>query len=164
MKEVFSGYQKIAESYGFLTEFNKEREELLIKLPGEKNQILHLRIDEEVFGFPLSSEKASLESFIHIYTLLEVPFNSNSVSDLSRLMNFINKSLEAPGFVLDEINSRVLYKTVFFKPNEKINENTFMCLLGLISLYIDTFTPLIERIAIGESLDEVLESELKSLV
>lgn len=164
MNEVFSGYQKIAESYGFLTEYKKADEELLIKLPGEKSQILHLRIEEEVFGFPLSNEKTSLESFIHISTLLEIPFNSNSLPDLARLMNFINKSLEAPGFVLDEINTRILYKTVFFKPNEKINENTFMCLLGLISLYIDTFTPLIERIATGESLEDLLESELKSLV
>ena len=159
-------YKKIAESYGFPTEYHQKQDNLdfdylVLNLFGKMT--LYVRESEENLLFPLSNIAGSTESVVHIHTILPFIVKDNALLDTARAINFINKGLEAPGFILDEINHLIYYRYMFLKSGGMINENTFLSILGMITLYLDCYSKMIERVANGEEINKVITSSLNEL-
>ena len=109
-------------------------------------------------------ENANQESFVQVVSLLPFAIKPDASWQIVRLLNLVNLSLATPCFMLDEMNRTVLCRYTFLKPSEEISAPTLMSLLGMIFLYLDVFSELIEEVNNGKTVEEVMANHVDALI
>jgi hypothetical protein len=85
-------------------------------------------------------------------------------ADLAQFLHFINLQIELPGFYLDHLNEKVIYRYVLLFEGETIPKKTLLSLIGVVLFLQDVFGQTLERLASGQvtflGLMEELEKSL----
>jgi hypothetical protein len=91
---------------------------------------------------------------------LEVP--AENFNQVSSALHFFNSLLHCPGFELDELNDRVIYRYVWFIKRRGIDSFLLMQVIGNMQLCFRMFNPYIKEIAEGKyKLEDILEQVAK---
>lgn len=101
-------------------------------------------------------------TYIRVQFQLVFPFQTTdqTASDTATVLHFINRVLELPGFEMDELQNRVLYRYVWLTDYPGNDSTLIISILGLIAMTLDLFTESIEKIASGESTFNELLKEI----
>lgn len=83
---------------------------------------------------------------------IEIPFTiqDTSLNQVASLLLFINQFIDLPGFELDELNGKVIYRYVWLINSEAINATVIMSIMGAIMLNLSLFSETIESLAEGK--------------
>jgi hypothetical protein len=138
----------------------------------EQNQNLEVLIDTDshqriwkVILCPtsqlLGEEKET--NFLQIFLSFPYTFELSAIPDLSRLLLLLNKTLLFPAFGLSENEGIIYYRHTLYCENGMIPKTLTRTIIGVLSLYVDSLSPMIETVASGkQGLQEVLEDALKT--
>jgi hypothetical protein len=81
-----------------------------------------------------------------------------AMEQTSSLLHFINRSIDLPGFELNELDGRVGYRYVHLAPAEQDDYPLIRALIGSIKLFIDIFGGVIREVAQGnKTFDDILD-------
>lgn len=125
---------------------------------------LTLNIIENQMNIPLQdggNRHINIELFVQMITALPFRIKEGHIGETARILLFFNKSLDIPGFGLDEVSKTIFYRYTFIKPNSVINKETFIAMIGMIRLVLDAFSDAIEEVANGGSLKETISRILQ---
>lgn len=109
---------------------------------------------------------ADKENAHFLQLFLQFPYScqAKQVQSVARLLLLINKSLPFPAFGLSEVEGTIYYRHVLYCKNRAIPTTLVCSLLGMLLLYIDSLSPMIELVASDKkSLHDVLEDALSVL-
>lgn len=83
---------------------------------------------------------------------VELPFDVKDVAlnQMSNLLHFLNQMIELPGFELDELNGKVIYRYVWITHAKMIDDPLIMGITGAILLTLNLLEGTIESLAEGE--------------
>ncbi|MBA3602787.1 MAG: hypothetical protein H0W50_03930 [Parachlamydiaceae bacterium] len=123
----------------------------------------------EIKAYPQNLEGAfKKEELLDSYYVLQfqfiVPasFSASTFTQLSSSLHFFNRLIHCPGFELDELNERILYRYVWFIKKTGIDSFLLMQVIGNIHLCYTMFTPYIKEIAEGKfTLEDILGKVLE---
>ncbi|MCE2982704.1 MAG: YbjN domain-containing protein [Parachlamydia sp.] len=102
--------------------------------------------------------------FVHFYLPLPFEVRLEAVGETARMISFFNKSLLSPGFVLDESSKVVFFRYAWMLPKENLQPALFAAMIGMITLWLDTFSDSIEEAAQGKAMAAILEEKIRDLV
>ncbi len=125
-----------------------------------RDQIMKIKIDSQEINSEVKYH------FTKIEFLVEYPFGYNPLasSDLARLIAFLNRFSDMPGFELDEVEQKILFRHVFLGKEDQADPIFLTSIIGLILMYIDLNVESIEKVAKGErSFDSVITELLSEL-
>ncbi len=129
----------------------------------QRDRILHIQAIESPLAdrqyFPNAPSLAARIQFV-----IALPFKTEdeSLNQVASLLHFINHSSEMPGFELDELHGKVLYRYVWITDQKDIEEDLVLTLFGLIMLNLDLLSETIESVATGnKTFNDVLEEIVK---
>ena len=82
---------------------------------------------------------------------VELPFDVQdaALNQMSNLLHFLNQMIELPGFELDELNGKVIYRYVWIAHPKMIDESLIIGITGAILLTLNLLTGTIESLADG---------------
>jgi hypothetical protein len=111
-----------------------------------------------------ATEGAPTAAFVNLF--VEFPYSAelNSIPDLARLLLLLNKGLPFPAFGFSEIDGIIYFRHTLYCDKDEIPVPVATALIGFISLYIDSLSPMIESVASGkkrlhEALQDMIQSE-----
>jgi hypothetical protein len=102
--------------------------------------------DEQKIESEENSEEIN-RIYIQILVILPYKFEEEAVSQLSRYLLVINKSLAFPGFCISETDQSIFYKYTLTFPNGQISKSFLLDFIGLLWLILDSFSQKIENIS-----------------
>ncbi|MBA3238358.1 MAG: YbjN domain-containing protein [Parachlamydiaceae bacterium] len=109
----------------------------------------------------LAEEKET--NFLQIFLSFPYTFETKAIPDLSRLLLLLNKTLLFPAFGLSENEGIIYYRHTLYCENGVIPKALTRTIIGVLSLYIDSLSYMIEAVASGrQGVQEVLEDALKT--
>ncbi len=170
---ILEDFEKLLDQQGFFSLRHPASESvpfphLTVKLEKDekdRERLLYIKMEEDVLSLPLGpNQPDNTESFVQIYTILPFDVPRESIWEVLRILNFFNKSLPTPCFLLDEDGGKVYCRYSFVKPGTVISAETLFSLLGMMSLWIDTFSESIEQTALGTPMANVIENKVKALI
>jgi hypothetical protein len=109
-----------------------------------------------------SSADQTLPSKIQFRLILPFKVKNSSLNDISSLLHFLNQSIDLPGFGLDELEGRVIYRYVWLTSPSHLDKISIITLLNALTLNLMLFSDTIESIAKGSSTFNDLLSEIVS--
>jgi hypothetical protein len=101
--------------------------------------------------------------FCRIQFSVELPFTYHNlaIADTARLILFLNRFSDLPGFEMDEIDQKIIYRHVYLGREEKVDSMYLTSMIGLIMMFIDINSTNIENVASG---DKSFESVITNLL
>ncbi len=165
-------FETIIDDFGYPCVLHKSSKEipfeiLAIYIPldnKKRERKIFVKINEYALKTSKTREKQeNIETFVELSSVLPFNVDPEAFGEVARIINFINKSLETPGFVLDEINSRIFFRYSFLKPATKITDDTFISLVGTVMLLLDSFSNTIEEVVKGKAMSEVIKEKIDEL-
>ena len=86
---------------------------------------------------------------LHIQFRSTLPFKVQNISmnQVASALFFLNQMLDLPGFELNELEGKVLYRYVWLTDSHSIHETLVMSIVGAIQLNLNLFSDIIEQIA-----------------
>ncbi len=103
------------------------------------------------------------ELMVQLISFLPFQVSPEAFGDLSRLLHFLNRETDAPGFGLDEESKLVFYRLMVPTLNSELNESLFNMYLNTLQNICNEFILNIEPVASGRvSFDEVLKQARKT--
>lgn len=134
----------------------------------QRGQLLYLILKHQLFnpeGEKQSPNDPKSTHFVLEYrTILPFPVQDKGVADTARFLCFINKSIDLPGFELDEVERVIFYRHAFMGKNDKVDAPSLMALIGNTMMLLDLFSPHIEQIASGKiTMNELVDKALEEL-
>lgn len=160
-------YLNLLQHYGYVCEHNQKND----KVPYDyikfsigadamgRSRHMVVNIIDTTMNVPKGKgveEYMNIEKFVQLTTLLPFTVNEGHMGEVARMLMFYNKTLDIPGFGLDEITRTIFFRYAFIKPNSVMNKETFMGIVGMIILLLDSFTNSIEEVAAGASMKDTL--------
>lgn len=163
--------ETILKEAGYITSWMNEdaagpSQYLLMNLPDDEQgraRKLIIKNEEAAISMPIEGAKEHHESFIHFTCFLPFTVEEGSLWEVLRAVNFFNRAIPTPGFILDENLHQVLFRYTFLKPGEAIQKDTLLSLLGMTLLWIDTATTTLEKTGAGQAMTEVIKERLEIL-
>lgn len=112
---------------------------------------------------PLEAKENGVKAyFMQLFLIFPYDCEKESIADVSRLLLMFNKSLPFPGFGLSEVDQKIYYRHSLYCDNGVVPGTLTCSLVGLLTLYLDSLSPMIKSIAVGKhQIYEVLEDALK---
>lgn len=141
-------------------------ERLLVACENENDQtadIMEITAHPQFFEGAFTKQNISdayyLLQFQFIVPIEIPPENFNQVSSS---LHFFNCLLHCPGFTLDELSDRVIYRYVWFIKRKGLDAFLLMQVLGNMQFCFKMFSPYIKEIAQGKyKLEQILEKVVK---
>lgn len=104
---------------------------------------------------PIASEYALPQGVslpFRIQFRVELPFKIEdlALNQVASLVLFLNQFTELPGFELDELNGKAIYRYVWIINPEVITATMIMSIMGSIMLNLNLFSETIESLAEGK--------------
>ena len=91
---------------------------------------------------------------------LEVP--AENFNQVSSSLHFFNRLLHCPGFELDEVSDRVIYRYAWFIKQSAIDLDLIKIVLENIQLCFKMFNPYVKEIAAGKyALEDILKQVIE---
>lgn len=84
-----------------------------------------------------------------------------ALSDVAQFLHFINLQVELPGFYLDHLNDRILYRYVHLMEGDKPPKQLVLAVIGIALFLQDVFGQTFERLATGQATFPSLMEEIK---
>lgn len=113
--------------------------------------------------FPLFLKIYPSNELLQLLVFMPVPTKKGMEADLARLLHFINKELDLPGFGMDEQNGVTFYRCMIPSPEKKIEPKLLESYLKAIDAVCDQVAPAVLAVATGsKSFDQIL-SKAKEL-
>lgn len=83
---------------------------------------------------------------------VELPFDVKDIAlnQMSNLLHFLNQMIELPGFQLDELNGKVIYRYVWITHAKMVDDPLIMGITGAILLTLNLLEGTIESLAEGK--------------
>lgn len=133
----------------------------------DRSYILQMKLDEQSESYSKNSTSDSSEaqeitlSFLQLMLSLPFEVKAEQSSDVARLLFLINQGLELPGFEFSEVNQMIYFRYTLSSYTKKFHKVQLMTILGMILYSLDSFSEMIEEVAIGE---RSLEKTVKELI
>lgn len=138
---------------------NNEIPRLLVFLGEEKKGeiVLELTSYEQ-----LLSKQEDTPLAIHFQVNLPFEVQPFATSDTARLVSLVNCNIELPGFELDELEKRILYRYVLFTKKQDPCLDTIHAILGICRMLVDLFSEAFALVSSGEkTTNDILEEFLE---
>ncbi|MBA3604139.1 MAG: hypothetical protein H0W50_11000 [Parachlamydiaceae bacterium] len=147
------------------------KDQLLIKLdPDFKSRERFLLIRTASQDLCANDALLGIQSPVQKYQELQfivtLPFYilDGQIPDLARLILLINKGMEIPGFELSEVDKMIFYRHAFVVSEDHLDERILLSLVGMIEVLLETFSEMLESVAIGtKSLQQIVEEAKKMI-
>lgn len=165
MAEILTRLQEILEKNGKSSTLQKGGDEapdrLLVVLGTiEEGQEDVMEVTEAVPLFP--DKPYHLLQFQYV---LSGEVTADTFNQVSSVLHFFNRLIHCPGFELDELNNKVIYRYMWFVKDEGIDSFLVMQLLGNLRICYKMFSPYINEIAQGKyTLEEILKKVTQSKI
>lgn len=120
--------------------------------------------DQLLFDNPQAGEGAKFH-YVNLQFLVELPFkvSDEAIDDVTSTICFINSMSELPGFEFLDLEESLRYRSVLIIAKEVISKALLLSITGGITILLNIFTEMLERIATGQStFADLVESILKS--
>ncbi len=116
--------------------------------------------------FPLFIRIFEGGELLQLLAFIPCTLKASSVNDVARLLHYLNKELDIPGFCLDETSSLIFYRVMIPVIDNQISEDVFNSYLNSIQTICQTFAPVASAVAGGittfsEVLKKVKENQAK---
>ena len=138
---------------------------LTILGPDEKERERTLKLSPRLQETGEALTKNPSPAIISLEFLHELPFSvkEEAAKDVASLLHFINNDLYLPGFHLNEAEGKVSFRHFNYSGIHGIDKKLLIGVTGLILLYLDLYSNIIEDVATGKrSFNEVLEEIVKT--
>lgn len=127
------------------------------ELQKETNQ-LFLIFKHQGKEFPLFLRVFEGENLLQILVFIPCTLKKEYLADTARLLHYLNKELDIPGFGVDEVSSLIFYRVMLPSTKQSIDEEVLETLLNSIQTICQTFSPVIATVSSGvTSFDDVLK-------
>ncbi len=95
---------------------------------------------------------------IQFQYVLDVNVTPDTFNQVSSALHFFNRMIHCPGFELDELNNKILYRYMWFINKKGIDSLLLLQVLGNLHVCYKMFSPYIKEIAQGKyTLEDILE-------
>lgn len=128
-----------------------------------RERIVEIRIKEQELGQSFAQNTTNLFNYYYMSFTLKLPFECKDeyLYDLGSAIIWLNRTLDIPGFELNEVDSKISYRAVHLT-SENFDKQILLSLCGLITLYVSLYADMLENICVGrktftETLEEILE-------
>lgn len=154
--------ERALESYGYFCDFrpkDKEIPEDLLLVNLDEDRQVTVRVSDS----PLDAEDPDgpREYFIHLYTILPIPFIQEHAGELARMLLLYNKGFDFGGFGLSEVDGHIYYQYNFHSSKRVLPTRMLVAIVGLIHMALDSLTAQIHAVATGQaSVQEILKASL----
>ncbi len=168
---ILTDIQKLLDESGLPSSLKRVTKDALdehllvaLKVAGQdQEELLEIKAYPQNFEEFLKKEK--LQDSYHVIQfqfIVPASFSTSTFSQVSSALHFFNRLIHCPGFELDELNDRIVYRHVWFVKKSGIDAFLLMQLIGNIHLCYTMFTPYIKEIAEGKfTLEDILEKVLE---
>lgn len=128
----------------------------------ERERILEVTVLKQELMKGMELQKSAGPDFFRIQFLVNLPVNiqPDACAQVGSLVCYLNRLIELPGFEMDEIDLKVIYRYVLMYGEEKFNKKLFISLVGFIMLTVELFASTLERVAKGETTFNALLEEI----
>lgn len=110
-------------------------------------------------SFPFFIRLYEHNQLLQLIAFMPFPLSEGHEGDVARLLHFINKDIDMPGFGLDETNKIIFYRLMLPIHKLHLEEDTLDQLMNIFPNVCQTFSPPIMAVAQGkESLKTVLKT------
>jgi len=126
-------------------------------LQKETNQIyIILKVAES--DFPVFFKIASEGELLQVLVFMPGTLQDGTEGEVGRILHYINKELDIPGFGMDEAAKVIFYRIMLPAKDKKIDEKLLKTYLGIVEPVCETFAPAIMTVATGNlTFNKVLE-------
>ncbi len=116
------------------------------------SKVLEIYVREQEAGQSLTPDRPHKDTILQCIFELEYPFSVKRqyTNDVSALLHFLNQQHRMSGYVLDEINNKVIYRYNAIVTNTGINAQVLLGIIGIILLFYDIHRTTIEEVAEGK--------------
>lgn len=131
----------------------------------ETNQVVCI-LSVESIEFPLFIKIPDSNSLLQLVLFLPGKFNQDTLLEVSRLLHFLNKEIDLPGFGMDEISGTLFYRATILSVNQLIDSQILEIQIKSMESILKAMTPLILKVADGsikfESILNMAREETKN--
>lgn len=110
------------------------------------------------FGFESKGKQFAIfmrifpdSQLLQIIVFLPALFTDKTGGDTARLLHWINQAIDLPGFGMEESSKTIYYRVMLPALGMQIDEALVEPFLGAIKGVSETFFPLIEKVATGQT-------------
>ncbi|BBI16924.1 YbjN domain-containing protein [Neochlamydia sp. S13] len=131
-----------------------------VKHQPETKQIYTLfKVQNE--AFPLFIGLLNDEELLQLFAPIPIALESQTITEVARVLHLFNKEIDIPGFGLDERAKIVFYRTILPASDKKVAGEILCNYIHTIPLLIETFFPIIAAVVAGKArfIDVVKQGE-----
>lgn len=124
--------------------------------------IPQLLMDEET----VVEEGTMKPSYYALSFTMDFPFKAKvtSVSNVARLVAFLNSSAHLPGFEFSEVDLQVSYRYVLMGHDNSFQQKILVGIIGNAFVIKEMYSEMIEKVCVGKmSMNEVLEEVVERI-
>lgn len=131
-----------------------------VQVQEETNQ-LYILFKLFQVDFPLFIKVSHEGELIQLLMFIPSQLNTQKSGDVARLLHFLNKEMDVPGFGLDENNKVFFYRFVIATSNKEIEESTVVSTVNAARVACETFATTIQAVNQGKlRFEEVLSKSV----
>lgn len=133
------------------------KQKLEPQLQQETNQ-LYVILKPQGREFPLFIRIYEGNDLLQFLVFIPAVFKKSTAGELARLLLYINKELDIPGFGMDETSSLIFFRVMIHVYQNQVPAQTVDSLLNALQMISHTFAPAIASVASGSTtFEEVLK-------
>ncbi|MFA6916747.1 MAG: YbjN domain-containing protein [Parachlamydiales bacterium] len=108
--------------------------------------------------FPMFIKVVHEGDLIQVLQFIPAHLDKNHVSDVARLMHYLNKEMDLPGFGFDENNQMMFFRLVLPTAKHKVDPDLLLAFINAARIACETFAPMIQNVNLGRTrFKEILE-------
>lgn len=101
--------------------------------------------------FPLFVKVVHDGDLLQILMFIPSHLDKNHANDVARLMHYVNKEMDLPGFGYDELNQMMYYRLLLPTQKKKIDVELLLAFVNAAKLACETFAPMIQSVNLGKT-------------
>lgn len=125
-----------------------------------RSRDLSIMYEEVDLTMPIPGKQENKEYFVKMFTIFPFDIRPENAWEVLRMINYCNRTLPTPGIFLDEGTNKVFFRYLFSSFNKEIKDDTLISLIHMIELCMDSCSDLIEEVAYGSTMQEVVDRYL----
>lgn len=116
-----------------------------------RERFLEMTAQEQILSQSLPGHHIDRKSYHRVQFKSTLPFTIDdlALSQVGSLLHFLNGRLDFPGFELNELDNQVSFRYILLTHEEGLDFTLLSTLIGMFTLFIESFAPCIERLAEG---------------
>lgn len=113
--------------------------------PANRVQLLEIKVQSK-----MQSKETEDYASIHIDAFFPFIVQDLAMQEVAQFLHFLNLQIEIPGFCLNYLDNKILYRYVLLSESQHIPQKIIVALVGIAMLFQDVFGQVLERLAKGE--------------